>query len=82
MEKNESLGNRFDNKDLNFHTFKKSETTDASGINGMDAVIASPATNCQSSPSCLLVQTESNFAFSRDKATPAFENGDPISPNG
>ena len=48
----------------------------------MDAVIASPATNCQSSPSCLLVQTESNFAFSRDKATPAFENGDPISPNG
>ncbi|KAL6345522.1 hypothetical protein AAG906_017247 [Vitis piasezkii] len=48
------------------------------GINGMDAVTASPATNYPPSPSSLSVQTHSNFAFSR----PASEYGDPMSPNG
>ena len=71
---------RFDHKDLSSHTFRKSEMVDRSGVNGMDAVTASPATNCPPSPSSLSIQTESNFAFFRDQETPS-EYGDPFSPN-
>ena len=77
-----ALATLFDNKDLSSHNFRKSEMGDRSGTNGMDAATASPATNYPPSPSSLSVQTQSNFAFSRDQATPASEYGDPMSPNG
>ena len=76
-----AMATRFDHKDLSSHTFRKSEMVDRSGINGMDAVTASPATNCPPSPSSLSIQTESNFAFFRDQETPSSEYGDPFSPN-
>ncbi|RVW71727.1 Glutamate receptor 2.3 [Vitis vinifera] len=77
-----ALATLFDNKDLSSHNFRKSEMGDRSGTNGMDAATASPATNYPPSPSSLSVQTQSNFAFSRDQATPASEYGDQMSPNG
>ena len=49
-----ALATRFDNKDLSSHTFRKSEMGDRSGINGMDAVTTSPATNYPPSSSSLL----------------------------
>ena len=38
-----AMATRFDHKDLSSHTFRKSEMVDRSGINGMDAATASPA---------------------------------------
>ncbi|CBI23993.3 unnamed protein product, partial [Vitis vinifera] len=38
-----AMATRFDHKDLSSHTFRKSEMVHRSGINGMDAVTASPA---------------------------------------
>ncbi|KAL6345473.1 hypothetical protein AAG906_017193 [Vitis piasezkii] len=76
-----AMATRFDQKDPSSHTFRKSEMVDRSGINGMDADTASPATNCPPSPSSLSIQTESNFAFFRGQETPSSEYGDPFSPN-
>ncbi|XP_057432782.1 glutamate receptor 2.7-like [Lotus japonicus] len=51
----------FDQRDLECHTFKKSETS--SPIHNIGAVETSPSTHCPPSPSS---QSESNFAFHGD----------------
>ncbi|XVF89458.1 hypothetical protein PTKIN_Ptkin19aG0131900 [Pterospermum kingtungense] len=68
----------FDQRDLSFHTFRKSELGDKSGndcVHTISIAGGSPNTNCPSSPSSYSNQTEQDFLFFVDQGRAA-ENGD------
>lgn len=70
----------FDQRDMESHTFKKSEmqskSESSSPHHGLGAVEASPTTHCPPSPSS---RTESNFSFYGDSSP---DHGSDAKPNG